>query len=111
MNLDDLRKQIVELNKSGLARGFVARIRVLDHAAVDRGASDFELDSRRIVGMIDSMTGLERSYPFLITIPGRCARIAEGAGVEPSEVATFFIRFKAMSDAAMRLRCGGRRVV
>jgi signal recognition particle GTPase len=107
MNIDDLRKQIVELNKSGLARGFVARVRVLDQAAVDRGGSDFELNSRRIVGIIDSMTRLERSYPFLITVPGRCARIAEGAGVEPSEVANFFVHFKAMSDAAITFQGGG----
>jgi signal recognition particle GTPase len=111
MNLDDLRKQIVGLNKSGLVRGFVARVRGPDQAAANRGGSDFELDSRRILGMIDSMTRLERSYPFLMTVPGRCARIAQGAGVEPSEVARFFAQSKAMSDAAMKFRRGGWRIV
>jgi hypothetical protein len=111
MDLDDLRKQIVELKRSGLVRDVAARRPGLDQGAVERSGCDLERISRRIVGMIDSMTLLERTYPFLITIPRRCARIAEGAGVEPTEVASFFVQFKAMNDFALGLQRGGWRIV
>ncbi len=75
---------------------------------MDRSGLDFDRESRRILGMIDSMTMLERLYPFLITVPGRCARIANGAGVEPSgSVVGLFVQFKAMSDVTTRFERGG----
>jgi signal recognition particle GTPase len=106
MDLNDLRQQIVELKKMGPVHDLAAKIPGPDQAAVDRSGLDFNRESRRILGMIDSMTSLERSYPFLITVPGRCARIADGAGVEPSEVAGLFVQIKAMSDVATRLERG-----
>jgi signal recognition particle GTPase len=111
MDLDDLRKQIVELKKSGLVRDFAAMRPGVDQGGVHRSGCDLERTSRRIVGMIDSMTMLKRTYPFLITVPGRCARIAEGAGVGRSEVTRFFVQFKAMNEFALKLPRGGWRIV
>ena len=111
MDLHDLRQQIVELKKMGPVRELMGKMPGLDQAGVDRIGLDFDRESRRILGMIDSMTMLERLYPFLITVPGRCARIANGAGVEPSEVVGLFVQFKAMSDVPTRLERGGWRKI
>ncbi len=106
MDLHDFRQQIVELKKMGPVHDLAAKIPGLDQAAVDRSALDVDRESRRILGMIDSMTTLERLYPFLITVPGRSTRIANGAGVEPSEVVGLFVQFKAMSDVATSFERG-----
>jgi signal recognition particle subunit SRP54 len=109
MDLHDFRQQIVELKKMGAVRDLMAKIPGRDQADVDRIGLDVDRECRRILGMIDSMTMLERAYPFLITVPGRCARIADGAGLEPSEVAGFFVQFKAWSGVAIGLERGGWR--
>jgi signal recognition particle GTPase len=61
--------------------------------------------------VIDSMTPLERSYPFLMTVPGRCLRIAGGAGVESSRVRDLFSQFKAMSKLLKNLEASRWRNV
>ena len=111
MDLNDLRRQIVELKNLGPVPDLIAWIPCLDQTEADRGGFDFDRESHRILAMIDSMTVLERSCPFLITLPGRCARIAEGAGVQPGEVAGLFAEFQAMSGVAMSLERGGWRQV
>ena len=110
MDLHTFRQQLIDLTKMGVpVRNFTvaARIHCLDGATMDLSGIDLVRNIHRLLGMIDSMTALERSYPFLLTVPGRSLRIAEGAGVEPAEVAKFFTEFKAMSDAVMRLERGG----
>ena len=107
MDLHDFRQQIVELKKMGPVHDLAAKIPGLDQAAVDRSGLDFDRESRRILGMIDSMTMLERLYSFLITVPGRMHRIANGHSVQPSEVVGLFVQFEAMSDVTTRLERGG----
>jgi signal recognition particle GTPase len=106
MDLHTFRQQLIDLTKMGVpVRNFTvtARIHCLDGAMMDLSGTDLVQKIHRLLGMIDSMTALERSYPFLMTVPGRCLRIAKGAGAEPAEVARFFTEFKAMSDAVIRL--------
>jgi signal recognition particle GTPase len=114
MDLHTFRQQLIDLTRIGVPvrnLTFTARIHCLDGATRDLSGIDLVRKIHRLLGMIDSMTALERSYPFLLTVPGRCLRIAQGAGVEPAEVARFFTEFRAMSDAAMRLERGGWRKV
>jgi signal recognition particle subunit SRP54 len=49
------------------------------------GDVDAEADSKRLIGIINSMTQVERRNPKLID-PSRRNRIASGAGVQPTEV-------------------------
>jgi signal recognition particle subunit SRP54 len=111
MDFNDLRQQIIELKKMGPVRGLTARIPDLDQRSMDWGGMDFDREINRIQGIIESMTVQERSYPFLMTVPTRCLRIAEGAGVKPSEVSRLFTQFKAMSDMTLWLQRGGWRNV
>jgi signal recognition particle GTPase len=112
MDLHTFRQQLLELTRTGVpVRNFTARIHCLDGATMDLSGTDLVRKIHRLLGMINSMTALERSYPFLVTVPGRCLRIAKGAGVERAEVARFFTEFKAMSEAVMRLERGEWRKV
>ena len=114
MDLHTFRQRLIDLTKMGVPVGnftVIARIHCLDGATMDLSSTDLVREIHRLLGILDSMTALERSYPFLLTVPGRCLRIAKGAGVEPAEVARFFTEFKALSDAVMRLERGGWRKV
>jgi len=53
---------------------------------------DPEVASKRVQGMIDSMTTKERTDPDIIDA-GRGRRIAAGAGVQPHEVSEFLKQF------------------
>ncbi|QDU90608.1 Signal recognition particle protein [Pirellulimonas nuda] len=61
------------------------------------GDADPEEDMRRLFGIIDSMTPDERKKPKLID-QSRRRRIAEGSGVEPSEVNELVKQFDAMAQ-------------
>ena len=75
MDLHAFRRQVVRLKELGpscdLLAGMPGLDRWPDQRGVDRRGLDLERETRRILGMIDSMTVLERSYPFLMTVPGR----------------------------------------
>jgi signal recognition particle GTPase len=60
---------------------------------------------------MESMTPQERTYPFLMTVPSRCLRIAAGAGVEPSRVSGLCTQSRAMQRLLSDLNRGGWRVV
>src|SRR4051812_40984264 len=77
-DLDDLRRQITELKRSG--------------------SIDADGEVQRIQGIIDSMTPAERRDPHLIDIPRR-RRIAAGAGVDPSDVSGLVKQFDGMAAA------------
>jgi signal recognition particle GTPase len=95
VDLNDLRQQIEEIQRSGLTltRGGLADF-------------DYHRTSQRILGIMDSMTPLERFYPFLISVPTRCSRIARGAGVQPSEVSEFFASLRSFMGSVNRLDAG-----
>ena len=108
-DLNDFRKQIVQMRSMGSVREFMGSIPGLGGLPHNPGGEDVEREIKCIQGMIDSMTPLERSYPFLITVPGRCLRIAAGTGVESSEVKGLFTQFKAMSELLRNLQASRRR--
>jgi signal recognition particle subunit SRP54 len=101
VNLDDFRKQIIQLKQLGSLRGLVRQRRRVIEGSM--GPDDFDADAAiaRVLAIIDSMTAQERLYPILLTVPRRCLRIALGAGVKPAEVSGFFAQFKAMRDAKL----------
>src|SRR6185437_10766557 len=80
-DLDDFRKQIIQMKKMGSMRELMSKIPGLSQLPLDAmGGIDPEEDIKRIEGMIDSMTPDERRNPALIDISRR-RRIAAGSGV------------------------------
>jgi signal recognition particle subunit SRP54 len=98
---------MVETKKLGSFRGLVRRWRGVNEGSMELGDVDADRAIKRILGIIDSTTSQERLYPVLMTVPKRTLRIAEGAGVKPAEVATFFEQFKAMRNMTWPFGLGG----
>jgi signal recognition particle subunit SRP54 len=96
-DLDDFRQQIVNMKKMGSMRELMSKIPGLNQMGLEElGGVDADEEIKRIQGIIDSMTPLERGDPSLIDIPRR-RRIAAGSGVDPSEVSQLVKQFDAMA--------------
>ncbi|WP_337177872.1 signal recognition particle protein [Paludisphaera sp.] len=95
-DLEDFRKQIIQIKKMGSVQDVMGMFPGMGQMAENLGGIDADGEVRRIQGIIDSMTPRERSRPDLIDI-GRRRRIAAGAGVEPSDVSGLVKQFDAMA--------------
>ena len=94
-DLDDFRKQIVNMKKMGSMRDLMSKIPGLNQMGLDElGGIDADEEIKRIQGIIDSMTPDERSDPTLIDISRR-RRIAAGSGVDPADVSGLVKQFDA----------------
>ena len=101
-DFNDFRKHVVQMRSMGSFSKYMSSIPGLNEVSQKPGGIDVEREIKRILGMIDSMTPLERSYPFLMTLPARCHRIAEGAGVDSAR-----LDFRRSGD--VNLPCGWAR--
>ncbi len=97
--LDDFKKQLGQMGKLGplqkvmqMIPGFGGMSKML----AETGQNP-ELDMRRLVGIIDSMTPDERRNPSKTVDQSRRRRIAAGAGVEPHEVNGLVKSFDGMA--------------
>ena len=95
-DLEDFRKQIIQIKKMGSVSDVMGMFPGMGQMAESLGGIDADAEIRRIQGIIDSMTPRERSRPDLIDISRR-RRIAAGAGVEPSDVSGLVKQFDAMA--------------
>jgi signal recognition particle subunit SRP54 len=95
-DLNDFRKQIIQMKSMGSVRELMSMIPGLNQLPQDLGGIDAEGEIQRIQGIIDSMTPGERSRPDLIDMSRR-RRIAAGAGVDPSDVSGLVKQFDAMA--------------
>jgi signal recognition particle subunit SRP54 len=95
-DLEDFRKQIIQIKKMGSVQDVMGMFPGMGQMAESLGGIDADGEIRRIQGIIDSMTPRERSRPDLIDI-GRRRRIAAGAGVEPAAVSGLVKQFDAMA--------------
>ena len=95
-DLNDFRKQIVQMKSMGSVRELMSMIPGLNQLPQDLGGIDAEGEIKRIQGIIDSMTQAERSRPDLIDMSRR-RRIAAGAGVDPADVSGLVKQFDAMA--------------
>jgi signal recognition particle GTPase len=97
--LEDFRKQFEQLERTGAIADVLAGMPKMD----DRGAEEEAKQSlRRIQGMINAMTRIERGSPDIIDTP-RCRRIAAGAGVLPIEVEQFLGEFRRVRAVMMQM--------
>jgi signal recognition particle subunit SRP54 len=101
-DLDDFRKQIVNMKKMGSMRELLSKIPGLNQMPVDFGGIDADEEVQRIQGIIDSMTPQERSNPALIDISRR-RRIAAGSGVDPADVSGLVKQFDAMAAVVKQM--------
>ncbi len=102
-DLDDFRKQIVQMKKMGSMRDLMSKIPGLNQMGLDElGGIDADEEIKRIQGIIDSMTPDERSDPRLIDISRR-RRVAAGAGVDPSDVSALVKQFDAMAAVVKQM--------
>ena len=95
-DLNDFRQQIIQMKKMGSVKELMGKIPGLNQMPVNLDDIDADGEVQRIQGIIDSMTAAERKNPHLIDISRR-RRIADGSGVDPSDVSSLVKQFDAMA--------------
>jgi signal recognition particle subunit SRP54 len=100
-DLEDFRKQIINMKKMGSMQDLISKIPGLNQMP-DLDSVEADEEIKRIQGIIDSMTLDERSDPTLIDISRR-RRIAAGSGVEPADVSGLVKQFDAMAAVVRQM--------
>jgi signal recognition particle subunit SRP54 len=106
-DLNDFLSQISQMKKMGGLSGLIDKLPA--EMAAKAGQADLgkaERDVRRMEGIINSMTPLERRKPDLIKA-NRKRRIAAGAGVQVQEVNRLLNQFDQMQTMMKKMRGGG----
>lgn len=106
-DLDDFKAQIGQMRKMGGLSSMLDKLPAqLANAAQGTDMNKVEGDVRRMEGIINSMTPLERAKPDLIKAK-RKQRIAKGAGVQVQEVNRMLKQFEQMQGMMKQLKKGG----
>jgi signal recognition particle subunit SRP54 len=106
--LDDFRKQLQQIARPGLMQKMMGMMPGMGALGEMMNQVDAEKDTKRLLGIIDSMTADERRNPTKHIDQSRRRRIAAGAGVEPHEVNALVKQFDAM--AGMMTQMAGKGV-
>ena len=106
-DLEDFKSQIGQISKMGGLAGFVDKLPAqFAQAAQGADMGRAEKDVKRMEGIINSMTKLERTKPELIKAK-RKQRIAAGAGVQVQEVNRLLKQFEQMQGMMKQMQKGG----
>ena len=105
-DLDDFRMQLLQMQKMGGIGALLEKLpaQFAQAATAAPGADDKAL--RRIMGMIDSMTPLERRKPEIIKA-SRKRRIAAGAGMQVQDLNRLLNQFGDMQKMMKQVSKGG----
>ncbi len=106
-DLNDFLAQLSQMKKMGGLSGLLDKLP--SEFAAKAGQADMgkaEKDVRRMEGIINSMTPLERRKPDLLKA-SRKRRIAAGAGVQVQEVNRLLNQFEQMRDMMKKMKGGG----
>jgi signal recognition particle subunit SRP54 len=106
-DLNDFLAQLSQMKKMGGLSGLLDKLPT--EFAAKAGQADMgkaEKDVRRMEGIINSMTPLERRKPDLLKA-SRKRRIAAGAGVQVQEVNRLLNQFEQMRDMMKKMKGGG----
>ncbi|MEO8296528.1 MAG: zeta toxin family protein, partial [Burkholderiales bacterium] len=106
-DLTDFRDQMSQMKKMGGLAGLIDKLP--SELAAKAGNADMdraERDVRRMEGIINAMTPLERRKPELIKA-SRKRRIATGAGVQVQDVNRMLKQFEQMRDMMKKMKGGG----
>ncbi|WP_157263518.1 signal recognition particle protein [Azohydromonas aeria] len=106
-DLNDFLAQISQMKKMGGLSGLMDKLPAQLTAKAGQADMDrAERDVRRMEGIINSMTPLERRKPDLIKA-SRKRRIAAGAGVQVHEVNKLLNQFEQMQGMMKKMKGGG----
>ena len=106
-DLSDFRAQIAQMGNLGSFSSIMEKMPAqIQEAASKVKDEDVQKSLRRTLGIIDSMTPLERRKPELIKA-SRKKRIAAGAGVPVQEVNRLLKQFEQTQDMMKRMKKGG----
>jgi signal recognition particle subunit SRP54 len=106
-DLNDFLAQISQMKKMGGLAGLMDKLPTQMTAKTGAGDMDrAEKDMRRMEGIINSMTKLERRKPEVIKAT-RKRRIAVGAGVQVQEVNRLLKQFEQMQGMMKKMKGGG----
>jgi signal recognition particle subunit SRP54 len=106
-DLNDFKAQISQMKKMGGLSGLLDKLPAqMQQAASGANMDQAEKQVRRMEGMINAMTPLERAKPDLIKA-SRKRRIATGAGVQIQEVNRMLAQFEQMQSMMKKLKGGG----
>ena len=95
--LDDFRAQMQQIARPGIMQKFLSLMPGMGQMKEMLDQVDAEKDMKRLFGIIDSMTKIERTNPKIID-QSRRHRIAQGAGVQASEVNELIKQFDGMAS-------------
>jgi signal recognition particle subunit SRP54 len=106
-DMNDFRAQLAQMKKMGGMAGLLDKLPAqFQQAASGANMDQAEKQVRRMCGIIDSMTPLERAKPELIKA-NRKRRIAAGAGVQVQEVNRMLTQYEQMNTMMKKLKGGG----
>jgi signal recognition particle subunit SRP54 len=106
-DLNDFKEQIGQMRKMGGLGGMLDKLPAqFAQAANNVNEKDAEKQIRRVEGIINAMTPLERAKPDLIKA-SRKRRIATGAGVPVQEVNRMLNQFEQMQAMMKQMKKGG----
>jgi signal recognition particle subunit SRP54 len=106
-DLNDFLSQISQMKKMGGLSGLLDKLP--SQLAAKAGQADMdraEREVRRMEGIINAMTPLERRKPELLKA-SRKRRIAAGAGVQVQEVNRLLNQFEQMQGMMKKMKGGG----
>ena len=95
--LEDFRKQLSQIAKPGLMQKMMGLMPGMGEINKMMGEVDVENDTKRLFGIIDSMTPAERRNPKMID-SSRRQRIAAGSGTQHAEVNDLIKQFDGMAS-------------
>ena len=104
-DLEDFKQQVAQMRKMGGLASLVDKLPA-QLAQAAQGANVDDKQIRRIEGIINSMTPLERTRPELLKAT-RKRRIAAGAGVTVQEVNRLLNQFEQMQKMMKQMQKGG----
>lgn len=106
-DLNDFKLQLAQMKKMGGLSNLMDKLPAqLQQAANGANMDQAEKQVKRMEGIINSMTPLERAKPDLIKA-ARKRRIATGAGVQVQEVNRMLAQFEQMQSMMKKLKGGG----
>lgn len=106
-DLDDFKLQIGQMRQMGGLNNLLEKLpSQFTQAASAINITDADKQIKRMEGMINSMTPLERQKPDLIKA-SRKRRIAIGAGVQVQEVNKMLAQFEQMQSMMKKMKGGG----
>ena len=105
-DLEDFRDQLLQMQKMGGMASLMDKLpSQMAQAASKTNLSNADKQTKRMGGIIDSMTPRERSKPELLKA-SRKRRIAAGAGVEVQEVNRLLAQFEQMQTMMKQFKGG-----